>query len=139
MSFETSMRLIFAIIALGLAGFLVARLVTGRGRAGRRVVERHSEPGAYWGSVGNNAILAAGLAIGAIQPSDDSRLPILFLGLLGGQLFEMLVSGAVQMPAAVFSRAEQPKKYWRWVAFHALIVALILAFLIVQRVRPTIL
>ncbi len=83
--------------------------------------------------------MATGLAISAIQPADDSRLPILFLGVIGGQLVEALVSGTVQMPKAAYARSDRPKSYWRWVAFHAAIVILLIAVLIAQRAGFTIL
>ena len=139
MSFETWFRIIFAIIAIGLASFLVANLITGRSRAGGLVVERRAEPAAYWGAVGMTAVMATGLGIAAVQPSDDARLPLVFLGVIGGQLCEALVSGTVQMPKAVYARSDRPKPYWRWVAFHAAIVALLIAFLIAQRAGFTIL
>jgi len=139
MSFETWFRILFAIVALGLASFLVANLITGRSRAGGLIVERRSEPAAYWGAVGMTAIMATGLAIAAVQPSEDARLPLLFLSVIGGQLFEMLVSGTVQMPKATYVRSDRPGPYWRWVAFHAAIVALLIAFLIAQQTRFTIL
>jgi hypothetical protein len=139
MSVETWFRIIFVVIAIGMAGYLAIVLVTGRSRVGRRQVDRRAEPRIYWGSVGKTAILVTGLAIGVVQPSDNNRLPIIFLGLFGGQVFEMLISGTVQMPAAAFSRADQPKKYWGWVALHAAVVVVFLFFLIAQRFPPTIL
>lgn len=139
MSAETIFRILFGLIAVGTTIYLVAGLLTGRTRVGRRTVERHAEPRLFWAALGKSAILTTGLAVGVIQPSDDIRLHIVFLGLFSGQLFEMLASGIVQMPSAAFSRATQPKKYWPWVAFHAALVLLILAFLIAQRFRPIIL
>jgi hypothetical protein len=139
MSIETWFRIIFAVIAIGTAIYLVAALVGGRSRVGGRTVDRRTAPRTYWGSVGKTAILLTGLAVGVIQPSEDNRLPIIFLGLFCGQLFEMLVSGTVQMPAAAFSRTDQPKKYWRWAAFHAAVVVLIAGFLIMERTGITIL
>lgn len=139
MSVETWFRIIFVIIAIGMAGFLVAALVTGRTRVGRRTVERSAAPRLYWGSVGKTALMITGLAIAVIQPSDDQRLPIVFLGLFGGQLLEMLVSGIVAMPNGAYSRADRPASYWRWVAFHAAVVVLILGFLIMERTGFTIL
>jgi hypothetical protein len=139
MSVETWFRIIFAVIATGTAIYLVAALVIGRSRVGGRTVDQRTAPRTYWGSVGKTAILATGLVIAVVQPSEDNRLPIIFLGLFGGQLFEMLVSGTVQMPGAAFSRTDQPKKYWRWVAFHAVVVLLILGFLIMERTGFTIL
>ena len=50
-----------------------------------------------------------------------------------------LVSGIVAMPKGAFSRADRPASYWRWVAFHAVIVALLIGFVIVERTRVIIL
>ena len=139
MSVETWFRVIFAIIAVGMAVYLVASLITGRGRVGGRSVDRHDEPRTYWGSLGKIAILMTGLAVTLLLPPGRDVLPVVFLGLVGGQLFEMLVSGTVQMPAIAYARAAEPRAYWRWVAFHAAIVALLVFFLIAQRTRFTIL
>ena len=139
MSVETWFRIIFATIALGMAVYLVASLVTGRSRVGGRSVDRRAEPRTYWGSLGKIAILMAGLAVTLLLPPGRDALPVVFLGLVGGQLFEMLVSGTVQMPAAAYARADRPGPYWCWVAFHAAIVVLLLGFLIAQRFRPIIL
>jgi hypothetical protein len=135
MSAETLFRIIFAVIALGTAIYLIINLVTGRSRVGGRNVERSTAPRLYWGSVGKTAIMATGLTIAVIQSSDDQRLPIVFLGLVGGQLFEMLVSGIVPMPKAAYSRVDRPGPYWRWVAFHAAIVILLIGLVIAQRTR----
>jgi len=137
MSAETWFRIIFVVIAIGTAIFLVASLVTGRTRVGRRVVERSTAPRIYWGSIGKTVILTTGLAVTPLWPPDQDALPIVFLGLFGGQLFEMLVSGTVQMPAIAYARAAQPRTYWRWVAFHAAIVILLLVFLVVQSTSTT--
>jgi len=139
MSVETWFRIIFAIIALGMAVYLVASLITGRGRVGGRSVDRRDEPRTYWGSLGKIAILMAGLAVTLLLPPGRDALPVVFLGLVGGQLFEMLVSGTVQMPGKAYIRAAQPGAYWRWVIFHAVIVVLLLLFLIAQRTGFTIL
>lgn len=139
MSAETWFRIIFVLIAVGMAGFLIANLVTGRCRVGRRIVERRTEPRVYWGAVGKAAILVTGLAVTPLWPPERDALPVVFLGLFGGQLLEVLVSGTVQMPAAAFARAAQPRAYWGWVAFHAVVVVLILFFLIAQRTSFTIL
>jgi hypothetical protein len=139
MSVETWFRVIFAIISIGMACYLVASLVTGRSRVGGRPVERGTAPRLYWGSLGKIAILMTGLAITCFMPAERDALPIVFLGLFGGQLFEMLVSGTVQMPAMAYSRAAQPRPYWGWAAFHAAIVLLLIIFLIAQRFRPIIL
>lgn len=133
MSAETVFRIVFAVIAAGMACILVAYLITGRCRVGGRSVDRSTAPRVYWGAVGKTAILMTGLAVTPLWPPDRDALPIVFLGLFGGQLFEMLVSGTAQMPAAAFSRAAQPRAYWGWVAFHAAVVVLILFFLIAQR------
>lgn len=139
MSVETWFRTLFAVIAIGMAIYLIACLVLGRARVGRRIVDRDTAPRLYWGSIGKTALMTTGLAIAVIQASDDRRVPIVFLGLFGGQLFEMLVSGAVQMPAAAFTRTGQPRPYWGWVALHAAGVVLILGFLIMERTRVIIL
>ena len=139
MSVETYVRIIFAVIAIGMACYLVACLVTGRSRVGRRWVDRRTAPDLYWGSIGKTAILIAGLAITPLWPPEEDALPVAFLGLFGGQLFEMLVSGTVQMPTVAYQRAAQPRPYWGWVAFHAAVVVLILFFLIAQRTGFTIL
>ena len=76
-----------------------------------------------------------GLAVTLLLPPGRDALPVVFLGLVGGQLFEMLVSGTVQMPGKVYARDTQPGAYWRWVAFHAVIVVLLLLFLIAQQTR----
>jgi len=139
MSVETWFHILFAIIATGMAIYLVANLVTGRSRVGRRSVDRRAEPRIYWGSIGKTAILMTGLAVSSLLPPEWDALPIVFLGLFGGQLFEMLVSGTVQMPGKAYIRAAQPGAYWRWVIFHAVIVVLLLLFLIAQRTGFTIL
>jgi hypothetical protein len=139
MTLETWFRILFAIIAIGMALYLAVSLVTGRTRVGRRTVDRRIAPRPFWGSVGKTALLMTGLAITPFLPSQREALPVVFLGLFGGQLFEMLVSGTVQMPAAAYSRAAQPRAYWGWVGFHAAVVVLILFFLIAQRARITIL
>jgi len=139
MSVETWFRIIFAIIAIGMAGYLVANLVTGRSRVGRRTVDRRTAPRVYWGSVGKTAILMTGLAIAPFMPPGREALPVVFLGLFGGQLFEMLVSGTAQMPSAAYERNAQPRPYWTWVLFHAAIVIVFLVFLIGQRTGPIIL
>jgi hypothetical protein len=139
MTLETSFRLLFAIIATGMALYLAVNLVTGRARVGGRTAHRRTAPRLYWGSVGKTALLMTGLAITPFLPSQREALPVVFLGLFGGQLFEMLVSGTVQMPAAAYGRAAQPRAYWGWVGFHAAVVILLLFFLIAQRARITIL
>jgi hypothetical protein len=139
MSVETWFRIIFAIIAIGMACFLVANLVTGRCRVGRNIVDRSTAPRVYWGSVGKTAILMTGLAIAPFMPPERDALPVVFLGLFGGQLFEMLVSGTAQMPSAAFQRTAQPRPFWSWVAFHAAIVVMLVIFLVMQRFRPIIL
>lgn len=139
MSVETWFRITFVVIAIGMAGYLVATLATGRSRVGRRQVDRRIDPRVYWGSVGKTAILMTGLAVTPLLPPGRDVLPVVFLGLVGGQLFEMLVSGTVQMPGIAYARAARPHAYWRWVTFHAGIVALLLIFLIVERTRFTIL
>lgn len=133
MSVETCLRIIFVLIAIGMAIFLIAGLVTGRTRVGRRIVERPTAPRVYWGSVGKVALLMTSLAVTPLWPPERDALPVVFLGLIGGQLFEMLVSGIVQMPVTAYERAAQPRAYWGWVTFHAVVVALILFFLIAQR------
>jgi hypothetical protein len=132
MSVETWFRILFAIIALGMAVYLVASLVTGRSRVGGRSVDRRAAPRIYWGSLGKIAILMTGLAVTLLLPPGRDALPVVFLGLVGGQLFEMFVAGTVQMPGVAYARAAQPRTYWRWVAFHAAIVILLLVFLVVQ-------
>ena len=132
MSVETWFRIIFAIIAVGMAVYLLASLITGRGRVGGSSVYRREEPRTYWGSLGKIAILMTGLAVTLLLPPGRDVLPVVFLGLVGGQLFEMLVSGSVQMPAIAYAKADQPRAYWRWVAFHAAIVILLMVFLVVQ-------
>jgi len=139
MSVETYFRILCVIFAIGMACFLVAGLVTGRTRVGRRMVERRAEPRIFWGSVGKAAILIAALAATPFLPPQSEALPVVFLGLFGGQLFEMLVSGIVQLPAAAYARAAQPRPYWRWVAFQAVIVALLITLMIAQRFTATIL
>lgn len=139
MSVETWFRICFTVVAIGTAIYLAAGLVTGRTRVGRRTVERAAEPRIYWGAIGKTATLLAGLIIGTIQPSDDNRLPIIFLGLVAGQLFEILFTGIVQMPPTAFSRAAEPKKYWRWAAFHAVFMLLLAGFLIAQATHVIIL
>ena len=139
MSVETWFRIIFAIIALGMAVYLLASLITGRGRVGGSSVDRREEPRTYWGSLGKIAILMTGLAVTLLLPPGRDVLPVVFLGLVGGQLFEMLVSGTVQMPAAAYHRATQPRPYWGWVALHAAVVIVFLMFLIATRTRFTIL
>lgn len=139
MSAETWFRLVFAVIAIGMAIYLAVVLFTGRTRVGRRNVARTAAPRPYWGSVGKTAIMSAGLTIAVIQSSEGQRLPIVFLGLFAGQLFEMLVSGIVALPNGAYSRADRPASYWRWVAFHAAVVVLILGFLVIERTRVTIL
>jgi hypothetical protein len=139
MTAETWFRIIFALIAIGMACLLAASLVTGRTRVGGRIVDRGAAPRVYWGSVGKAALLMTGLASAPLLPPERDALPVVFLGLFGGQLFEMLVSGTVQMPAMAYHRAVQPRPYWGWVVFHAAIVAVLLVFLIAQRFRPIIL
>lgn len=139
MSAETYFRIICALIAIGMAGFLIAGLVIGRTRVGRRSVERRTAPRIYWGSLGKVALLMTSLAVTPLWPPERDALPVVFLGLVGGQLFEMLVSGIVQMPTTAYERATQPRAYWGWVAFHAAFAALILLFLIAQRAGFTIL
>ena len=135
MSVETGFRILFAAIAIGMACYLIACLVTGRSRVGRRWVDRRAAPRLYWGSIGKTFLLMTGLAITPFWPSEREALPIVFIGLFGGQLFEMLVAGTVQMPTAAYDRAAQPRPYWGWVAFHAAVVVLLLFFLIAQRTR----
>ena len=135
MSVETWFRIIFATIALGMAVYLVASLVTGRSRVGGRSVDRRAEPRTYWGPLGKIAILMTGLAVTLLLPPGRDALSVVFLGLVAGQLFEMLVAGTVQMPGKAYARATQPRAYWRWVAFHAVIVVLLLLFLIAQQTR----
>jgi hypothetical protein len=132
MSAETYFRIIFVLIAIGMACFLVANLVTGRARVGRRIVERRTAPRAYWGTVGMTALLMTGLAMTPFWPAERDALPIVFLGLFGGQLFEMLVSGTVQMPAVAYDRVAHPRPFWGWAGFHAAVVILLLVFLIAQ-------
>ena len=139
MTLETWFRILFAIIAIGMAIYLAVSLVTGRTRVGGRTADRRTAPRLYWGSVGKTALLMAGLAITPFLPSQREALPVVFLGLFGGQLFEMLVSGIVQLPKAAYSRTAQPGPYWRWVAFHAAIAALLIGFVITQRSTATIL
>jgi hypothetical protein len=139
MSAETYFRIIFVVIAIGMACYLVANLVTGRSRVGRRTVDRRTAPRVYWGSLGKTALLMTSLAVTPLWPPEQDALAVVFLGLFGGQLFEMLVSGTVQMPAVAYDRAAQPRPYWGWVAFHAAVAVLILFFLIAQRTRLTIL
>jgi hypothetical protein len=134
MSVQTWFRLIFVLIAIGMAIYLVANLVTGRTRVGRRWVDRRATPHLYWGSIGKTAIFMTALAITPFFPLQRDAVPLVFAGLFGGQLFEMLVSGTVQMPAAAYQRATQPRPYWGWVAFHAAVVLLFLFFLFAQRV-----
>jgi hypothetical protein len=133
MSVETWFRIIFAIIALGMAIYLAVALVTGHVRVGGRSVDRPAAPRLYWGAIGKTAILMTGLAIAAIQSSEDQRLPIAFASVIGGQLFEMLVSGVVAMPKGAYSKAERPGPYWRWVAFHAVVLALLIGLVVAQR------
>ena len=135
MSVEIWFRILFAIVAVGMAVYLAVALVTGRIRVGGQAVDRPAAPRLYWGSVGKTALMLAGVAVAVIQPSEDQRLPIVFLGLFGGQLFEMLVSGIVAMPKGAFSRADRPASYWRWVAFHAVILVLLIGLVIAQRTR----
>ena len=139
MSVETWFRIIFVLIAIGMAIYLVANLVTGRSRVGRRWVERRASPRVYWGSVGKTAIFMTALAITPFFPLQRDTVPVVFSGLFGGQLFEMLVSGSVQMPTVAYQRATQPRPYWGWVALHAAVVIVFLLFLIAQRTRFTIL
>lgn len=129
MTFETVFRISFAIIAIGLAGLLGAMLITGRSRTYGVSAERRSEPAAYWGTVGMTAITAATLAIAAMLPSERHvLLPLIFLGFLGGQLFETLVSGASPPTSGRgYTRAGEPRFYWRGVAFNAALVALAIA------------
>lgn len=133
MTMETTFRILFALVAAGMTIYLAFALVTGRTRVGGRTAERKAAPRLYWGSLGKIAIMAAGLAIAAIQPSDDQRLPIAFVGVIGGQLFEMFVSGIVAMPKGAYSKAERPASYWRWVAFHAAILVVLIGLVIAQR------
>lgn len=139
MSVETWFRLIFAVIAIGMAIYLAVNLATGRARVGGRQVERRAAPRLYWGSLGKTAITIAGLAIAVIQASDDQRLPIVFVGVIGGQAFEMLVSGVVAMPTGAYAKADRPASYWRWVAFHAVVVILLIGLVIAQRTHIIIL
>jgi len=133
MSSETYFRIILALVAIGMAIFLVRKLVTGRSRTAGRAVDRQSDPRRYWGSVGMSAILITSLTIAALLPSNQYRFGIVFFGLLGGQLFEMLVSRVVDTPRGdIWTRADHPRAYWRWVAAHAAVVALILVLSILQ-------
>jgi len=52
MSVETWFRIIFAIIALGMAIYLAVALVTGHVRVGGRSVDRPGAPRLYWGAIG---------------------------------------------------------------------------------------
>ena len=139
MTFETWFRLAFGLIAIGMAGFLVGSFVTGRTRVGGRAVDRRTAPRTWWGSAGKIAMLMTGLAIASLLPPERDVLPIVFLGLFSGQLLEMLVSSTAQMPSVAYQRAVQPKPYWLWVAFHAVVVIALLVFLVMQRDRPIIL
>lgn len=139
MTLETSFRILFAVIAAGMALYLAGALVTGRARVGRQTIGRATAPRLYWGSIGKIAILMAGLAVTFFLPPDRDTLPIVFLGLFGGQLFEMLVSGTVQLPTGAYARADRPASYWRWVALHAAVVALLIGFLVAERAGATIL
>ena len=61
------------------------------------------------------------------------RLPLAFVGVIGGQLFEMLVSRIVAMPTRAYAKADRPASYWRWVAFHAAILVVLIGLVIAQR------
>ena len=133
MTMETTFRILFAIIAAGMAIYLAVNLVTGRTRVGGRWVDRKAAPRLYWGALGKTAIMVAGLTIAVIQSSEDQRLPIVFVGVIGGQLFEMLVSRIVAMPTGAYAKADRPASYWRWVAFHAAILVVLIGLVIAQR------
>lgn len=133
MSVETWFRILIAIVAVGMAIYLAVALVTGHVRVGGQTVERRTASRLYWGAIGKTAITMSCLAIAVIQPSEDQRLPLAFVGVIGGQLFEMLLSGIVAMPKGAYSKAERPGPYWRWVAFHAVVLALLIGLVIAQR------
>lgn len=133
MTMETTFRILFAIVATGMAIYLAVALVTGHTRVGGSTVERKAAPRLYWGSLGKIAIMATGLMIAAVQTSEDQRLPLAFVGVIGGQLFEMLVSRIVAMPTRAYAKADRPASYWRWVAFHAAILVVLIGLVIAQR------
>ena len=138
MSSDTYFRILLAVVAMGMTIFLIRKLITGRSRAAGRAVDRRSEPRYYWGAVGMSAILVAALTIAVLVPFDRARFGLIFLGLLGGQLFEMLVSRTVRTPwSDLWTRANQPRPYWRWVAGHTVFVVLIAILSILQLTEVT--
>ncbi len=93
MTVETYFRFLFTMLAIGLTILVIHNLVTGRTRFLAQSVARSRDPRLYWGTVGQQAILAAALGIGAALPIAHSAAPSFMLGLFGGQLFNLLVSG----------------------------------------------
>lgn len=138
MSVEAYFRIIFAIVAIIMAGVLTAKLITGRSRVRELVVDRGAEPGVYWGSVGLSFILVIALAIAATLPTEQPVLAIVFLGLIGGQVFEMLVSGTVHMATGSrWTRSSQPRQYWRWVVVHIVVIGAIATLFFLQLMSST--
>ena len=138
MTVETYFRIIFVLVAIGFAVFIVRDLVRGRSRYGGRTADRHSQPRSYWGSVGMRIILLLGLAVGAALPPHWPAYPAIFLGLFGGQLFDMLVSGQfVASPGRIMRRAEDPKTWQRWVISYSVLIVMFVGIFVLDRLSVT--
>lgn len=82
-------------------------------------------------------ILVSGIAAGAASPPNSPAYLPLFIGLFGGQLFDMLVSGQfLASPGRIMTRVGDPGTYWRWIFFHSLMIALTIALSVMTWLSP---
>src|SRR5690349_2281575 len=104
MSPDTYLRIICGFLGIGFAIFLVHNLATGATALSGRKVARSENPRSYWGAIGMGVFFVAGCGLFAALGSE--QLPFLILGLFGGHLFQVLVTGEIMWTGnRVLSRA----------------------------------
>jgi hypothetical protein len=136
MSFHDFMRFFAGACAVFVAIFLVRGIVARRSYFAGRVITPAEDAKIYWLLVAKNAWYLVGLVLLATIVPDRLFSPVLFLSLFVPTLAFALLTGHFEWEADD-RRIDSPRRFWRWVAFYAVLIALFVVVLVWEWLSPT--
>jgi hypothetical protein len=134
MSFDDVIRIFAGACALFGTLFIVRWIIIGRGQLGGSTITREQDPKLYWLLIARFACSYLGMALDAALVPERFFGPVLVLSIFAPALAFALLTGRFEWEADK-RRIDSPRRFWGWVTFYGLMIALFALLLVVEVFR----